>query len=237
MDENKITIAVCGESYCTASTIDLKETGSRGHFSQILEDQYGYKILHFAHGGFSNTGILFQIQEAVKQRPNVIVYNKTWASRVDISLNNGNLLKPQFDPLKGLKNFVYSNKHMPSTHEPWAGDQDSPILSTVFQGLEHHSIDVHSIKISAINNYLGHIFEYRLQKTLDDWLFDYWHNKIIDADMLPICFNDRDIGKVAYEFSEDNQTYDCPFHTDRATQEKVAANIHRKIVDKLPQTK
>ena len=84
MDENKITIAVCGESYCTASTVDLKETGLRGHFSQILEDQYGYKILQFAHGGFSNTGIMFQIQEAVKHHPDVIVYNKTWASRVNI---------------------------------------------------------------------------------------------------------------------------------------------------------
>ena len=63
MDENKITIAVCGESFCTACIVELKETGVRGHFSQILEDQYGYKILQFAHGGFSNTGIMFQIQE------------------------------------------------------------------------------------------------------------------------------------------------------------------------------
>ena len=69
--------------------IDLKETGVRGHFSQILEDQYGYKVLHFAHGGWSNAGILFQIQEAVKHQPDVIVYNKTWASRVTIKLKEG----------------------------------------------------------------------------------------------------------------------------------------------------
>ena len=55
--------------------------------------------------------------------------------------------------------------------------------------------------------------------------------------MLPICFNDADIGQVAYDFSNKNRTFDSPFHTDRATQEQVAANIHRKIVDKLPQTK
>lgn len=236
MDENKITIAVCGESYCTACTVDLIETGSRGHFSQILEDQYGYKILHFAHGGFSNTGILFQIQEAVKYQPDVIVYNKTWASRVTISLNNGNLLKPQFDPLKGLRNFVYFNPHTPSTHQPWVGDQHACILSTVPQGLENHAIVSHE-KLQATKQYLSEIFNYDMQQILDNWLFEYWHDKITTAGILPLCFNDSDVGKIAYEFSEINQTLDSPFHTDRATQEQVAANIHRKIVDKLPQTK
>jgi hypothetical protein len=231
MDENKIIIAVCGESYCTACTVDLKVTGTRGHFSQILEDQYGYQALHFAHGGFGNTGIFFQIHEAVKQKPDVIVYNKTWASRVSIQLNN------TFRPEIGLKNFVYFDNHMASTHEPWAGNRNSPILSTVTQGLEHHSMNVHPKKIQAVNDYLGHMFDYDMQQMLDNWLFEYWHNKIAEANILPLCFNDDDIGKIAYDFSEANQTLDSLFHTDRATQEQVAANIHRKIVDNLPQTK
>jgi hypothetical protein len=230
MDENKITIAVCGESYCTACTIDLKETGLRGHFSQILEDQYGYKVLHFAHGGFSNTGILFQIQEAVKHHPDVIVYNKTWASRITIKLKDG------FRPDDGLRNFVYFNTHMPSTHEPWAGTLNAAILSTVPQGLENHSI-VSPEKIQATKQYLTELFDRHLQQTLDNWLFEYWHNKILAAGILPICFNDADIGKIAYDFSVKNRTFDSPFHTDRATQEQVAANIHRKIVDNLPHIK
>jgi hypothetical protein len=230
MDENKITIAVCGESYCAACTIDLKETGLRGHFSQILEDQYGYKVLHFAHGGFSNTGIMFQIQEAVKHQPDVIVYNNTWSSRITIKLKDG------FRPDDGLRNFVYFNLHMPSTHEPWAGTLNASILSTVPQGLENHSI-VSPEKIQATKQYLTELFDRHLQQILDDWLFEYWHNKILAAGILPICFNDADIGKIAYDFSIKNRTFDSPFHTDRATQEQIAANIHRKIVDNLPQIK
>ena len=228
MDENKVTIAVCGESFCTASTVNLKETGTRGHFSQILEDQYGYKVLHFAHGGFSNTGILFQMQEAVKHQPDVIVYNKTWASRVTIRINN------QFYPEHGLKNFMYTNQHMASTHEPWAGNLNSAILSTVPQGIDHL---ISTEKLQAVKQYLNELFDYDLQQTLDNWLFEYWHSKIIDAGILPLCFNDDGVGKIAYDFSEKNQTIDSPFHTDRATQEQVAKNIHCKIVDKLPQTK
>jgi hypothetical protein len=230
MDENKITIAVCGESFCTACIVELKETGVRGHFSQILEDQYGYKILQFAHGGFSNTGIMFQIQEAVKHHPDVIVYNKTWASRVNIKLRDG------FIPDLGLKNFVYFNSHMPSTHEPWAGTQEACILSTVAQGLENHSI-VSFEKLQATKQYLTEIFDYDMQQVLDNWLFEYWHAKITTAGILPLCFNDVDVGKIAYDFSQANQTIDSPFHTDRDTQEQVAANIHRKIVDNLPQIK
>ncbi len=230
MDENKITIAVCGESYCSACTVDLKVTGTRGHFSQILEDQYGYKVLHFAYGGFSNTGIMFQIQEAVKHQPDVIVYNKTWASRVNIKLKDG------FRPAEGLKNFVYFNPHMSSTHEPWTGTQEACILSTVVQGLENQPL-VSREKLQATKQYLTEIFDYDMQQVLDNWLFEYWHDKITTAGILPLCFNDVDVGKVAYDFSQANQTIDSPFHTDRATQEQVAANIHRKIVDKLPQIK
>jgi len=230
MDENKITIAVCGESFCAASSVNLKETGSRGHFSQMLEDQYDYKVLHFAHGGFSNTGILFQIQEAVKHQPDVIVYNKTWASRVTIKLKDG------FRPAEGLTNFVYFNPHTVSTHQPWVGNQQAFILSTVPQGLENHTIVSHE-KLQATKQYLNEIFDYDMQQILDNWLFEYWHNKIANANILPLCFNDTDIGQIAYKFSENNPDIDSPFHTDRATQEQVAANIHRKIIDNLPQIK
>jgi len=230
MDENKITIAVCGESFCTACMVELKETGVRGHFSQILEDQYGYKVLHFAHGGWSNAGILFQIQEAVKHQPDVIVYNKTWASRVTIKLKEG------FIPDNGLKNFVYFNRRMPSTHEPWAGGENANILSIVPQGLEHHPL-VSPEKNHAVKQYLTELVSYDLQQTLDNWLFEYWHNKIVTNNILPVCFNNEDIGQIAYKFSEKNPDIDSPFHTDRDTQEQVAANIHRKIVDNLSETK
>lgn len=222
MDENKITIAVCGESHCAACIIDLKETRVRGHFSQILEDQYGYNVLHFAHGGFSNTGILFQIQEAVKHQPDVIVYHRTWASRVTIKLKDG------FVPSLGLKNFVYFDPHMPSSHQPWAGNQNACILSTVIQGLENQPM-VSDKKVQAAKQYLTEIFDYGMQEVLDNWLFEYWHNKIIQAGILPLYFGDENVGKVAVEFSHANPTFDSPFHTDRATQEKVANNINDRI--------
>ena len=225
MDGNKIIIGVCGDSFSAACTEELITVGRRAHFSQILEDRYGYTVYPFAHGAFSNTGILFQMQEAFNRNVDVIVYNKSWSSRLEIRLN-------QFYPEQGLKNFVYFSKHHPSTYRLWAGDENSAILSTVPQGIEKHTF-LTKEHLDAVKYYFSYIFDYDLNKIRDEWLFEFWHNKIKQAGIHPICFNDEDIGKIAYDFSEANQTFDAPFHTDRATQEVIAENIHRNIVDNV----
>jgi len=227
MDANKIKIAVCGDSFCTACTEDLVKTGtgSRAHFSQILEDVYHYEVLHLAHGGFSNTAILFQIQEAVNQQVDVIVYNQTWSARFEF-------VRSGFDDQRGLKNFCYHNLHHPSTHSNFVGRQDAPVLPTTVQDAEQNTLLSHE-QILALKLRLKYMFDEGLQQIIDGWLFDYWHKRIIEHGILPIKFNDKAIGAVAYEFSDANNNYDTPFHTDRATQEIVAVNIDRYIKDKL----
>lgn len=224
MDENKITVAVCGDSFCSASTIDLKETGSRAHFSQMLEDQYGYQVIYLAHGGFSNAGIFFQMQTALELGADVVIYNRTWASRLNLSVHDN------FEPAQGLKNFIYYNPHMTSTGSPHVGDKNAAILSTVWQNLENSTFfDFTKEQLVAVDMYMKYFMNYNFQDTLDGWLFEFWHNKIRAAGKLPIFFNDDTVGKVAYDYSGRNPNFDTPFHTDRATQQKVANNIHRII--------
>jgi hypothetical protein len=225
MDANKIKIAVCGDSFCTACTEDLVKTGAgnRAHFSQILEDVYDYEVLHLAHGGFSNTAIAFQIQEAVNQQVDVIVYNQTWSARFEF-------VRSGFDDQRGLKNFCYHNVHHPSTHSNLVGTQDSPVLSTVWQGAEQNAL-LSSEQVLALKLRIRHMFDEGLQQIIDGWLLDYWHKRSIEHGILPIKFNDEAIAAVAYRFSENNIDYDTPFHTDRATQEIVAANIDQYIKD------
>ena len=218
-------IAVCGDSFCTACTEDLSKTGAgkRAHFSQILEDVYDYEVLHLAHGGFSNTAIAFQIQEAVNQQVDVIVYNQTWSGRFEF-------VRSGFDDQRGLKNFCYHNLHHPSTHSNLVGNRDSAVLSTVWQGAEQNSL-LDGEQVLALKLRIKHMFDEGLQQIIDGWLLDYWHKRTIEHGILPIKFNDQAIGAVAYEFSNANNDYDTPFHTDRATQEIVAANIDRYIKD------
>ena len=155
MDENKITVAVCGDSFCTASTVDLKEVGLRAHFSQMLEDQYGYQVIHLAHGGFSNAGICFQMQKALELGADVVVYNRTWASRINLSMHDN------FEPSQGLKNFIYSNPHMPSTGSPHVGDSKAAIFSTVWQNLENSTFfDFTKEQLVAVDLYMKYFMNY-----------------------------------------------------------------------------
>lgn len=231
MDDAKITIAVCGDSFCAGSTIDLKLVGTRAHFSQILEDQYGYRVLHFAHGGFSNTGICFQIQEAITHNPAAVVYNQTWSARIDLNMRD------LFCSDVGTRNFIYHDPHACSSQQSWAGGLGANTLSAPWQGIDQKThVKITAEQKTAVDLYLKHIISYNMETVRDTWLMEYWHNQIQRAGMLPLRFNDADIGKVAYDFSAANRDYDTPFHTDRATQEIVAANIHRKIVDNQKQT-
>lgn len=232
MDDRKITIAVCGDSFCSASVVDLRLVGLRAHFSQILEDQYGYNILYYAHGGFSNRAILFQIEAAVRQQPDVIVYNTTWNSRIEL------FIKDKFLIDSGMHNFIYYDRHAESTNKPYTGNKESSILSTVWQGIDQNpNFTITAEQKKAVDLYLKYLFHDGLETSINQWLFEYWHERIIKNNIFPINLEDPDVGKIAYDFSFANQTYDTPFHTDRATQEIIAANIHRKIVDNFSQQK
>ena len=231
-------IVVCGDSFCASTVKEIRSTGPRAHFSQILEDQYGYQVLNLAHGGMSNTAIWFQIDQAIKLNPDVIVYGKTWSSRIELYLKDK--FYNQSDP---LRNFIYYDPCYSSTHTSYVGTfEDSAdggmAVSTTWQNIENSPFfDLTDEQIKAVKLYLKYMYNDSVCAQRDSWIFEYWHSRIQAAKILPLYFKDADIGRVAYDFSAANRDYDSPFHTDRATQEVVAANIHRKIVDNVSQPK
>ncbi len=232
-------IVVCGDSFCASALKTIAITGDRAHFSQILEDQYGYEVINLAHGGMSNTAIWFQIDQAIKLEPNVIVYGKTWSSRIELYLKDK--LYNQNSP---LKNFIYYDPCYSSYHSPYVGkftDEENNggmAVSTVWQNIENSPFfDLTDEQIKAIKLYLKYMYNDSICTQRDQWVFEYWHNQIQTVGILPLCFKDADIGQPAYDFSAAHRDYDSPFHTDRATQEIIAANIHRKIVDNVNQNK
>ena len=227
MDEDKITIAVCGDSFCAGCITDLRKTGTgvRAHFSQILEDCYNYNVLHLAHGGFGNTAIWFQIRHAILAKVNVIVYNRTWSHRVCVNMRD------KFTMEQGLGNFRYYDPHNQSSHTPGTGDQSASLICTTPHNIENSPFfRISAEQKTAVDLYLKHLYCDSMQTEVDDWMFDYWRSRIVEAGILPIDFRQPDIGKCAYEFSHANPAFDTPFHTDRATQIKIADNINQYII-------
>jgi hypothetical protein len=224
-------IVVCGDSFCAAPTIPILSVGERAHFSQMLQDQHGHEVVNLAHGGMSNVGIWFQIREAIKLQPQLIVYNQTWSARIELMLN-----KQDFDVEKGLKNFIYSNSCYSSTGTKHVGDtKTGTVLSTAWQGLKDNPfVSINDEQVSAVDLYLKHLYNDALVTEIDNWMFEYWHEQIVKNNIVPLKFNDEYIGKPAYDFYELKGMIDCPFHTDRETQQVIANNI-QKIIDNSSQ--
>jgi hypothetical protein len=232
-------IIVCGDSFCASSNRESLLTGPRAHFSQILEDQYGYQVLNLAHGAMSNTAIWFQIEQAAKLNPDIIVYNRTWSSRLDLYVRDA-----YYNTTDSLKNFIYYDPCFSSSHTPYVGGvgaddnskEGSMIISTGRLNMENSPFfKLTKEQITAVNLYFKYLYNDTLQTQTDRWIFEYWESRCEKQGIKTLCFNDDDIGAPAYKFSESNREYDSPFHTDRATQEIVAAKIHCKIVDSLKQ--
>jgi hypothetical protein len=158
------------------------------------------------------------------------VYNSTWSHRITLIGNE------KFHAEQGLANFHYYDNNMQSTRARVGGNASAPVLCTTNINIEHSPFfEITHEQKQAIDLYIKHLYNDNLYTTIDAWMFDYWHDRISKSGALPVRFKDDGIGRIAYDFSAANPTFDTPFHTDRTTQEQIAANIHSYIVDNLPQ--
>jgi len=219
MDLDQLKIIVCGDSFCTSTIWD------RYHFSQILEDTYGYHVTNLAHGSFSNVAICFQIKQAIKMRPDIIIYNVTDSGRFELVMN-GN-----FDARHGLKNIVYCNDGVTSFDHPATGDLKSPVFSTNYPRLrDTANLGITQSQIDAVDQYMKHFFDYKLKTETDSWIIGYWHQQIINAGIIPLRLAQEDeIAKPMYSYAAANPKCTAYYHTDEVTQEILAKNIAQEL--------
>lgn len=212
-------IIVCGDSFCTSMIWD------RYHFSQILEDTYGYRVTNLAHGSFSTVGICFQIQQAITMDPDIIIYNTTDASRFELVMNG------KFDAAAGLRNIVYFDNGVTSYRRADTGDTESAVFSTNHARLGERvyfrkNVETTQSQIDAVDQYMKHFFDYGLKTQTDSWMIGYWHQQIIDAGITPVRLSRQDdIAKPMYAYAKNNPDCTAYYHTDPATQEILAKNI------------
>jgi len=224
----KPNIVVCGDSFCT-STRDL-----RTHFSQVLEDRYGYSVTNLARSAMSTVGICFQIQEAIKLSPGVIIYAETGPARIDIPLNN------KFTCFAGLKNFIYHVPIESATGHELVGDVEAPIFSqniSTFADLSDDSINKFLMQPldpqvrMAVKMFVTYLYQEEMKKITESWMYAYWHHQIQSHGIRPLRFAKDTFADVAYKFALDNPRWPRTFHTDNETQEILAQRIHDILQD------
>jgi len=236
----KYDIIVCGDSRSSAPMNGNPNTGERDHYSQILQDQYGYKVLNLARGGMSNLGICFQMREAINISSRYVIYHSTWSSRVNL------IIDPKFSVEFGLKNFIYPYTMDESTYCEYVGHNkdfvtdrgvgtphnQAGIFSTVWQELDKNAtVKISKDQVNAIDGYLKHLYHDGLQEEVDSWMFQHWHQQILNAGMTPIELTKTNFAAPMFNFYETGKSVDSPYHTDAATQELMAQRINQIILE------
>jgi hypothetical protein len=217
------TIVICGDSFCSSLVYE------RNHFSQLLEDQYGFKVINLARGGMSNVGICFQLKQALALTPDVIVYNTTSASRIELVLNDS------YDPAVGLKNFIYNAADETSYNNSNVGNESSPIFSTVEKQLKNQrGVTITDQQVEAVKLYHTFLFQEELKKETDSWMFEHWNRVIKDSNILSIRLKETEYpGKHMYDYVAHNLMTMKIYHTDTGTQQTVANEINQIITQRL----
>lgn len=215
-------IVVCGDSFCSYE-IDCKEK----HFSQILQEEYGYQVTNIAKSGGSQAMIGFQAQAAIDTfNADVVIQNKTFGNRINVPVAKCQTMYPY-----NLSAWVYDNPREESyrVFEETFGSVNSFIKGTNMQSLEEDTEDKQLVK--AVQLYSTEMQDYFFNEQMVDWILDYWHLKVLAAGKMSLLLlRTNDLGRPLYDFcTNTNHRYSSPFHTDEATQRVVAELIHNQI--------
>jgi len=148
-------IIVCG---CSFMTIDKRHPGT--HFSEILAKNYNADLECFAKMGASNFTIRLQIDEAINQKPDLILIGFTNSDRIEIPIR-----KYRID--NGIKNISYSEYNKAPNF------YNSNDVSCVSQPISNFFNPVHSDeildeeKLIALKHYSAYLFDSDLKSQLD----------------------------------------------------------------------
>ena len=80
-------LIVCGCSWMSVDTIHpskYKDT----HFSELLAEKLGYELIVYAKPGSSNGGICVQIEEAIRSKPDLIIFGQSVADRIELAITH-----------------------------------------------------------------------------------------------------------------------------------------------------
>lgn len=81
------TIGVCGDSWMSPSAL-LEKAGT--HFSELLAIQNSFDLKRYSRPGSSNGAICLQIEQAIKDKCDIILFGTTTHNRIEYTLEEYN---------------------------------------------------------------------------------------------------------------------------------------------------
>ena len=159
---------ICG---CSWMYPDYTPEFQGSHFSEILAKEIGYELIVNSMSGSSNGGICVQIEDAIKQKPDLILFGQTVPDRVEISIS---------DELLSFGNYKRDVTTLVELKDLLKYGDDPIILSDNLHGLlldedfevgslRHKPKSWRKERYSALKNWFMYNYSPTMKRQIDVW--------------------------------------------------------------------
>ena len=160
---------------------DYKYKGT--HFSELLAEKLGYELIVYAKPGSSNGGICVQIEEAIRSKPDLIIFGQTVADRIEFKVAENpeafgggwvtDNSEVRLSELIGdhavnptlmsdnLHSLLYETDNYPDTAY-W-----------MYENIVRYGVDITESdardKVNAVKDWFRYVYSLRMKKQIDMW--------------------------------------------------------------------
>jgi len=216
---------VCGDSYFSC---DEKWPGS--HFSEIIADKLDLTLVSLARQGISNSAVRLQIERALSDKADFVIFGATDSHRFEIPLHAlwSKLPRKAFDINKGLDNIEYryypnpSHRHVDASAACLWSDHYSKYSSEDFDPQFRHTWKV----------FFSEIYDRSWRDQQDRWIIESSLARLENANLpfvfmpnenwIPVWCDTRNL--LSLSLDQYGRTYpaDTAFHTTVDAQHLIA---------------
>ena len=175
-------LIVCGCSWMSVDTIHpskYKDT----HFSELLAEKLGYELIVYAKPGSSNGGICVQIEEAIRSKPDLIIFGQSVADRIELAITHQPPLKNfcTDDDQNTVRLSELIGEH--AVNPTLMSDNLHSLLNEtdnypdtahwMYENLVRYGVDITESdardKVNAVKDWFMYVYSLRMKKQIDMW--------------------------------------------------------------------
>lgn len=171
-------IIVCG---CSWMSCDYGPEIKGTHFSERLADELGYELIMYSRPGSSNGGICVQIEEAIKAKPDLILFGQTVADRVEVRIIEEMFTGKGFiyydDPV-ALADLVGKHEDNPSI---LSDNLSSLLIGSLAHVLKDKSKSWCDERTTALQNWFNLLYSPKMKRQIDTWCLYAVQHKLYES--------------------------------------------------------
>jgi len=247
-------LGVCGDSFFASISYDPNnlDNGYNKHFTEILAKKLGWEVITFARGACSNQTIRLQIDEIIKESPDLVIVGTTTPDRFEypidyVSIENyidkicDKHRRIGYVESNGLSNIDYSN-YPDKSSEHNIFKQNKPLLfsdtlNNIFFNNQFRTY-LKNDEIRILEKWYDRFYDFQWKTQTDTWIISDGLRKLKENDIDFFCvssflfqnqlyfFNnkiiDNDSPLNPNNYSSHNKDVPYRFHTSIEDQELLA---------------